>query len=189
MQTVTSQKDSDDTLSSQFIWSSRALQPNGPAFIRCFLFDNVTQWDKHLLKLGMSIRATVNMSTGFKPNMLLLGRKVCMPEEILFRLPNVKTLRQIPSIYLKDLIEKLWVAFIAARDYLRMAQCRQKKNYETRAPIRERKFDVGDLVYTRNLGTTVGQSRKLFPQWKGPFVVTEVISPLLFRVVGRKRGM
>ena len=34
----------------------------------------------------------------------------------------------------------------------------------------------------------MGQSRKLLPQWKGPFVeVMEVISPLLYRVVGRKR--
>ena len=77
---------------------------------------------------------------------------------------------------------------MATRDNLRMAQCRQKKNYDTRAPIRERKFDGGDLVYTRNLGTIVGQNKKLLPQLKGPFLVTEVISPLLYRVVGRKRG-
>ena len=30
MQTVRSKQDSDDSLSSQFKWSSRALQPNGP---------------------------------------------------------------------------------------------------------------------------------------------------------------
>ena len=42
-----------------------------------------------------------------------------MPEEILFGLPNVNTLRQILSSYLKDLIRKLRVAFIAARDNLR----------------------------------------------------------------------
>ena len=77
------------------------------SFIRCYLVDKVTQWDKHLPTLGMSIRATVNRSTGFIPNMLLLCREVCMPEEILFGLPNVDTLRQIPSSYLKDLIEKL----------------------------------------------------------------------------------
>ena len=42
-----------------------------------------------------------------------------MPEEILFGLPNVNTLRQILSSYLKDLIWKLRVAFIAAHDNLR----------------------------------------------------------------------
>lgn len=40
----------------------------------------------------------------------------------------------------------------------------QSRNFESQ---QERTFDVGDLVYTRNLGTIVGQSKKLLPQWKG----------------------
>ena len=43
-------------------------------FIRCYLDDNVTTWDEHVSALGMSIRGTVNRTTGFTPNMLFLGR-------------------------------------------------------------------------------------------------------------------
>ena len=91
----------------------------------------------------MSIRAIVNRITGFTLNILLLDREVCIPEDNLFGLSTVNTQRQIPS-YLSELIEKLWVVFLAAYENLRMAQCRQKKDYDTRAPKRERKFYVGD---------------------------------------------
>ena len=78
-----------------------------------------------------------------------------MPEEILFGLSTVNIQRQIPSIYLSGLIDKFRVVFLAAYKNLRMTQCCQKKGYDTRAPIREKKFDVGDLVYIRNSGTLV----------------------------------
>ena len=68
-----------------------------------------------------------------------------------------------------------------------MAQCHQQRDYDARTPIRERKFDVGDLVYFRNCSTAVGQSKKLLPVWKSPLIVTEVISTLLYRRAGRNR--
>ena len=157
------------------------------SFIRCYLADKVTMWDEHLSALGMSIRATVNRSTGFTPNMLFLGREVCLPEEIMFGLSTVNAQRQIPSLYISDLIEKLRVTFLAARKNLRMAQCRQKRAYDSRVPIRERKIDVGDLVYFRNSSTVVEQSKKLLPMWKGPLIVIEVISTFLYRLAGRNR--
>ena len=132
-------------------------------FITSYLDDKVTTWDELLSALGMSIRATVNRSTGFTPNMLVLGREVCLPEEIMFGLSTVNAQRQIPSTYLSDLIERLRLTFLAARKNLRMAQCRQKRAYNSRVLIRERKFDVGDLVYFRNSNTVVGQSKKLLP--------------------------
>jgi len=157
------------------------------SFIRCYLTDKIYKWDEHLATLGMSLRATVNRSTGFTPNMLLLGREVCMPEEILFGLCNVNSMGQPPANYLKELIDKINTASTAARNNLRMAQNRQKRDYDTRAPVRERTVYAGDLVYIRNHGTIVGQSKKLLPMWKGPFVVTKVVSRFLYRIAGRKR--
>ena len=62
----------------------------------------------------------------------------------------------MPLRYLSELIERLRLTFLAARKNLRMAQCRQKRDYDARTPIRERIFDVGDLVYFRNASTVVG---------------------------------
>ena len=50
------------------------------SFIRCYLGDKMSRWDEHLATV--SICATVNGSTGFTPNMLLLDREICMPEKI-----------------------------------------------------------------------------------------------------------
>ena len=49
-----------------------------------------------------------------------------------------------------------------------MTQHRQKIDYDTLNPIRERTFDVGDLRYIRNSGTTLGLSKKLLLTWKEP---------------------
>ena len=157
------------------------------SFIRCYLTDKISRWDEHLATLGMNLRATVNRSTGFTPNMLLLGRQVCMPEVSLFGLRNVNSMGQPQANYPKELMEKINTASIAARNNLRMTQNRQKRDYDTRAPVRERTFDVGDLVYIRNSGTILRQSKKLLPIWKGPFVVTKVVSRFLYRIAGRKR--
>ena len=68
-----------------------------------------------------------------------------------------------------------------------MVHCRNKKDFDSRAPIGERKFDVGDLVYIRHSVTVVGQSKKLLSVWKGPLIVSEVISSPLYRLASRNR--
>ena len=72
-----------------------------------------------------------------------------------------------------------------ARDTLSSAQRRQKKDYDFK--VLERKYNVGDLVYLINSSSKVGQSNKLKPIWKGPYLVIKVISPVLFRIKGHKR--
>ena len=64
-------------------------------------------------------------------------------------------------------------------------QLRQKKDYDLK--VLERKYNVGDLVYLITSSSKVGQSNKLKPIWKGPYLMIKVISPVLFRIKGRKR--
>ena len=105
----------------------------------------------------------------------------------MFSVANVNARDQPPSEYLKELDEKLRNAFTMARSNLRTAQCRQKKDYDTRSQLKERRFGVDDLVYVRNMTTRVGQGKKLLPILKGPFVVTKAISHVLYRVADRKK--
>ena len=44
-----------------------------------------------------------------------------------------------------------------------MTQNRQKRHYYIRAPVHKIKFYVGDLVYIRDSGTILEQSKKLLP--------------------------
>ena len=49
--------------------------------LRCFIQDQQTDWD--LGTVGMAIRSTVNLQTGFTPNFLMLGREVLQPIDLM----------------------------------------------------------------------------------------------------------
>ena len=72
-------------------------------FLRCFLQGKQRCWDEYLPVLGMVLRATVNWSTGFTPNMLQLGREVNMPADILLGLSRSEELPRSQGQYLKTL--------------------------------------------------------------------------------------
>ena len=72
-----------------------------------------------------------------------------------------------------------------ARENLSASQQRQKRDYDVRAA--EKKYTIGDLVFLRDSSTVVGQSSKLRPPWKGPFLVIQVLSPSLIKIQGAKR--
>ena len=72
-----------------------------------------------------------------------------------------------------------------ARKHLGASQRRQKRDYDVQ--LREHRYHLGDLVYRLNSASKIGQSSKLNAPWDGPLLVVEVISPVLYRVSGRKR--
>ena len=55
---------------------------------RCFLGKAQNKWDQHVQQIAGAIRSSVNRSTGFTPNMLMLGREVITPAQLMF--PCVK---------------------------------------------------------------------------------------------------
>ena len=108
-----------------------------------------------------------------------------MPEDILFGVAQANTSTLSAPEYVIGLQSRLKKTFEAARQNIQMSQHRQKLNYDTRSPIKEHRFDVGDIVYLKNMSTIVGVSKKLQPIMKGPFIVTKVISPLLYKISDR----
>ena len=156
-------------------------------FIRCFLEDHVPGWDRYLPALGMSLRATVNRSTGFTPNFLRLGQEIHLPAEVLFGTALLKDSALDHSTYANKLLERLHLAFAEARSKLESSHQVQKRNYDVRSPLRTRKFDVGDVVYLTNSSVKVGECRKLQPLLKGPYVVKGVVSDFLY-IIANQRG-
>ena len=49
--------------------------------IRCYLGIMQTHWDNELSIIGMALRAIVNRTTGFTPNMMMLRREVTLHSE------------------------------------------------------------------------------------------------------------
>ncbi|RXN25222.1 Retrovirus-related Pol polyprotein from transposon 412 [Labeo rohita] len=61
---------------------------------------------------------------------------------------------------------------------------RQKKVYDLRT--REKSYNVGDLVLVKVSSRKKGYSPKLQAPWQGPFVITECLGPVLYRVKDRR---
>ena len=153
--------------------------------IRCFLSGNQKSWDQHLQQLAGAICSTVNRSTGFTPNMMMLGREVLLPVDLMLG-ADEKQLNTNSAEYVDRLRKMLQKVHTLARETLLSTQMRQKRDYDLKLKIHS--YEVGDLVYRLDTAKQVGFSPKLQQVWKGPLVVAEVISPVLFRIVDRKKS-
>jgi len=156
------------------------------SYIRCQLQDDETRWDEHLAAFGMSLRATVNRNTGFTPNLMQLGREISMPLDILLdatpRTPWTST-----SVFVRERDSELRQAFRRARLQLGAAQGRQKTHYDTRACIRTKAYEAGDLIYLVNKQCPIGKSTKLQPTMVGPYVVCNSLAQHLYSVRDRRK--
>jgi hypothetical protein len=153
--------------------------------IRCFVKDSPKNWDEHLSQLTGAINSTVNRQIGYTPNQMMLGREVRQPIEIMLGTASLNTSHAAPPDYVQQLQQVLQKTHELARCNLQSTQKRQKRDYDIK--LSSTLYQKGDLVYKLDSSTKVGQSSKLKPVWKGPLLVTEVISPVLYRIRD-KRG-
>jgi transposase InsO family protein len=100
--------------------------------IRCYLqeHDRQKDWDKCIPFIAGAIRSTVSRQTGYTPNMMMLGREVLQPIDIMCKCPVSATTENAPSDasdFVQQLQQTLYETHEIARDNLKMAQKRQKK--------------------------------------------------------------
>ena len=151
----------------------------------CFLGKHQQDWDKFLPDLGMSIRSMVKRNTGFTPNFLQLGREINLPMDVMLGLPVNKETSYTVTDYTKQLIDQLNTTYGEVQQNLNGAQKQLKTFYDRR--VYPKMFNVRDLVYRRDSSVRKCQSCKLFPLCTGPYIVTEVLSPYLYRDQDRRR--
>ena len=153
--------------------------------IRCYLDEKIASSDKDLEILTGAIRSLPNRQTGFTPNMMMFGREVSQPVELMFG-STVHEGTSEPE-YLCDLRHRLQKVHALARDKIKESQKCQKKYYD--ASHLQHEHDAGDIVLKLNKKTKNGQPSKLQPIWMGPFLVIDVISPILLRIRDRRKSM
>ena len=71
------------------------------------------------------------------------------------------------------------------QEALQKQQKGQKRDYDIHA--RSAKYAVRDVVLLMNSATRVGQSKKLAPLWKEPFIIMQVIPPVLYQIASSKK--
>ena len=152
--------------------------------IRCFLLEKDHDWDQYVPQLAGAMRATTNRTTGFTANLMMLGREVVLPADVVFPIPGLK--QQEPASYVQQLLQRLHEVHHVARRAIKGAQAYQKKHYDR--SLLKCVYETGDLVYVFNSpALRPGEGSKLRPVWVGPSLIVEVLSPVLFRVRGIKR--
>ena len=152
--------------------------------IRCYLDGVEKEWDKYLPFIAASIRASVNRTTGFSPNLMMLGREVTSPLEMVTNLQTTEGMN--PASYVSQLLQNMDKVHELARKSIRASVGRQKRTYDVK--LYEHQYSVGDFVYQYNSASKEGESRKLRPVCSGPLLVTAVLSPVTYKVEGRRRS-
>ena len=150
--------------------------------VRCTLRGGQADWDRKLQLLAGAMRATVNRSTGFTPNKLMLGREVSHPLQLM---TGVTTPTQPLDEYVEGVRQALEQAHALARDSLGERQMRQRQDYQIHT--RPNKYEVGDVVLLANSARRVHQCKKLSPLWVGPYVVVKVPSPVLCTISSSRK--
>ncbi len=156
---------------------------NRTQMIRCYIDEDQSTWDEYIPLLAGAIRSTKNRQTGFSPNMMMLGREVSTPWDILVGQGGSSS--GTTSVgFVENVRSRLERVHQQARDSLGAALMRQKRDYDLR--LESRTYSLGDLVYLLNPAPKVGETKKLIPVWKGPFLISEVLASTLYRIQGKK---
>ena len=114
----------------------------------------------------------------------MLGREVALPVDLM--MGSVKDLPdELPAEYVTKLRKSLMQAHTLAREKLSSYQKRQQRDYDMKLKVNT--YELEDVVYVLDTARKIGLSPKLQQVWKGPMIVVEVISPVLFRVANRKK--
>lgn len=145
---------------------------------------NQKDWEEYLPLVMYAYRSSVQESTGESPAMMMLGREVELPVDLLYGRPprNGKETNTANTEYVEELIERMRKIHDHARDRMRLTSDRQKKYYDLKTSDPE--FRIGDRVWMYE-NKSYGGSRKLGKPWEGPYTITKQLSDVVYCV---KRG-
>ncbi len=143
-------------------------------------------WDEQLPFATMSYRTSVQESTGETPNMMMLGRNLALPIDVITEQVWTEDDLEAGEDYAEKLQMRMQLAHTGARECLEGAAVRQKRNYDRKAQTSQLK--EGTFVWLHNPAKKRGQSPKLRSPWEGPYLITNKLSDVIFRVQVKPRG-
>lgn len=150
-----------------------------------YVDDNHRDWDECIPFVMMAYRASQHESTGFTPNMLMLGRESTTPLDIVYDMPS--SWKQVPKHdWVWVLLDQMERAHHLVRRHSEGAILRQKHYHDMKMSYEQ--FKSGDSVYVYFPQRKTGCSPKLTSCWRGPFQVLAKISEVLYKVNCGRNG-
>lgn len=155
--------------------------------LRAYLKGEQTDWDLHLGCLAAAYRATPHESTGLTPNLVMLGREVRLPAELMFgsiarETQETKTYGE----YVQTLKDRIVHAHDIARKHLQVNAKRQKENYDVKLSVNT--YKPGDPVLLLDEGRLEGICPKLQSLYKGPYLIVRKYNDLVYVIQTDKNG-
>ena len=142
-----------------------------------YVDENRSDWDDHLPYIMMAYRAAVHESTKCTPNLLMLGREICLPIDIIAgSLPDMST-HECPIKYVEWVKDAMERSFEFAHENLESSFRRQKRNYDVK--LKPRQFDKDELVW---YWYPPKAKQKLGLGLTGPFKIVRKISEVNYQI-------
>jgi hypothetical protein len=138
-----------------------------------------TDWDRVVPLAVAAYRATPQDTTGQSPNLLMLGREVTMPVDLLMGSPPGEEPTDVTE-YGQQMRKQMEHIFQIVRIASGRAMNRQKKLYD-RNKVDDR-HTPGAKVWLAVKNRTKGKCPKLERKWKGPLLVVERYSDVTYLV-------
>ena len=139
--------------------------------IRCYIRAKQKTWDQDLEELAAAIRCMKNRQTQFTANMMMLGREVRRPIDLMLGVEYTNMQQNNPAEWVQKLRDTLKQVHEVAHTNLKGSLHQQKWDYDLR--VNFKKYNIGDAVYKINSASKVGQSKKLQSPWLGPYLVED----------------
>ena len=150
-----------------------------------YIETNQRNWDQVLPLLLMAFRSSKHESTKFSPCMMMLGREVDLPVDLIYPGPSSESPKSCDE-YVLDLQNRMLKVHELARSSLIEAGQKQKRLYDRK--ISQYSYSKNDAVWLRVYVKPRGLSKKLQLRWEGPFKIIQKISDLVFKIQKNKKA-
>lgn len=151
--------------------------------LRHYVSENQDDWDTMLPVVEYAINTAQHESTGYTPFYLCHGYEPETPAAFVHGVTSVLVGELSSNDAAERYVQRMHETLQTARENLRKAKQQQRLYADMHR--RDWQFKVGDWAWlsTQNLSRQNAPGvRKLDPLWVGPFEITEVISPVTYRV-------
>lgn len=149
------------------------------SMISSFTSTRQRDWDIHIPLLMMAYRSSTHETTGVTPCCMMFGREINLPVDLMFgKTPENNELGT--HEYVRELENKISVIHEFARFHMNVSSDTMKRGYDHK--IYFKLYNRGDPVWFYQYQRKVGINPKFQRPWHGPYVVTDRINDVLYRI-------
>ena len=158
------------------------------AILKSTILENRDTWDDALPYACMAYRSMPHSSTGCTPNLMVMGKEINLPVDIMYRPPIIPVPwesgeNSCSCSYIEWLRTTMTDAFTKAQELLKVAAQRNTRNFD--GDVESRKFNQGDwvLYWSKRLA-----NQTLNSGWDGPYVVVKKCNETTYELRKTKDG-